>query len=67
MSTHCHRCGRDAEDNDGPMTDCPECDRSLCDWCYGDRSFEWCKACRKADLAKIEARANAGGEAHGNR
>jgi len=50
----CDECGYDEDDNDGPLTDCPECDRSLCDRCYGDPSFEWCADCRKAEAGNTD-------------
>ena len=49
---NCNRCGYDEEDNDGPMNDCPQCNLSLCDHCYGDRSFEWCATCRREEREK---------------
>jgi hypothetical protein len=51
----CDKCGMTESDNDGPPTDCPECGRSLCRRCYGHGSFEWCKACRRAERKAKEA------------
>ncbi len=48
----CNRCGYDEEDTDGPMNDCPQCNLVLCDHCYGDRSFEWCAACRREEASR---------------
>lgn len=55
MSRICDRCGRDEEENDGPLNDCPQCNRTLCDRCYGDVSFEWCRKCRIEEKRVKEA------------
>lgn len=59
---NCNRCGCDEEDNDGPMNDCPECGLSLCNRCYGDVSFEWCKACLRAERKQRAERAAKAGK-----
>ena len=55
----CDRCGCDHDDNDGELVRCQSCGQSFCDSCYGDLSFEWCRACRRAEQAEIRARARA--------
>ena len=59
---NCNRCDRDEDANDGPMNGCPECGLFLCDRCYGDRSFEWCAACRKRET-EAKKSINAGNQA----
>lgn len=52
---NCGKCDCDEEDNDGPMLDCPQCNLTLCDRCYGDVSFDWCADCRRAEKHKPNA------------